>query len=227
MENININIRSKGSTREFVYRTVRDQIINWEIKPGQKISEKEISDSLNVSRTPVREAFLQLAQEDLLEIYPQIGTVVSKIDFTLVEEARFVREKIERAIVRDLCSFISEDFIFEMETNLTMQDLCIHKGTNQRLFELDESFHRHLFKESKKLRTWIFISSMTGHFDRLRVLQLASKTDWNLIVNQHKEIFNCILNKDPEGAEKVMGSHLELVNLEKEALKLSHANYFK
>ncbi|MBU9710349.1 GntR family transcriptional regulator [Evansella tamaricis] len=220
-------IRANGSTRNYVYKTIRDKIINWEIKPGQKISEKEVSEELSVSRTPVREAFLQLAQEDLLEIYPQIGTVVSKIDFSLVEEARFVRETIERAIVRDLCENVSEDFIFEMETNVTMQALCIEKGTHKRLFELDQQFHYLLYKENKKIRTWMFIRQMNGHFDRLRSLRLASDPNWNLIVNQHKEIFENIMKKDPAGAEATMGSHLLLVNSEKESLKENYSNYFK
>ncbi|MBU9721565.1 MULTISPECIES: GntR family transcriptional regulator [Bacillaceae] len=224
---MNANLRKKGSTRDYVYKTVRDQIVNWDLKPGQKISEKEVAEKLHVSRTPVREAFLQLGHEDLLDIFPQIGTVVSRIDFTLVEEARFVRENIEKAIVKDLCNGVGDDFIFDMESNLTMQSMCIQKGTNQRLFELDEEFHRLLFQENKKLRTWVFIRQMNGHFDRLRVLRLASNTNWELLVSHHKQIFDCIMNKDAEGAEKVMGNHLELVNLEKGELKARYPNYFK
>ena len=72
--------KGTGSTRDFSYQILKTKILNLELKPGTKISEKEIADELSVSRTPVREAFMMLAQEDLLDVIPQIGTIVSKIN---------------------------------------------------------------------------------------------------------------------------------------------------
>ncbi len=219
--------RINGSTRDYVYKTIRDKIVNWELEPGLKISEKEVASNLLVSRTPVREAFLQLAQEDLLGIYPQSGTIVSKIDLNLVEEARFVREKIERAVVRELCNGLDENVVFQLETNLAMQTICLEKGTYQRLFELDEEFHRILFEGYNKLRTWTFIRQMNSHFDRLRVLRLASNTDWNVVVSQHQEIYKAILEKNPDVAEEVMAKHLNLVTIETKEIKERYPTYFK
>lgn len=116
-----------GSTRNYVYTTLKKKIIELELKPGFKISEQEIADELNVSRTPVREAFLKLSQEDLLSIYPQRGTIVSEIDLELVEEGRFIRENIESAIVREACNKFGEEELFQLETNITMQTLCLKK----------------------------------------------------------------------------------------------------
>ncbi|MBU9723364.1 MULTISPECIES: GntR family transcriptional regulator [Bacillaceae] len=223
---MNARIEPKESIREFVYRKIRNQIINWELKPGQKLSEKEISDTLSVSRTPVREAFIHLSQEELLHIYPQIGTVVSKINISQVEEARFIRVHIERAIVKNLCKGVSEDFIFNMESNLMMQSLCVEKNSNRRIFELDEEYHKLFYQEDKKLRTWLFVRKMNGNFDRLRALRLASDTNWEQIVQHHQEIFKRILAKDPIGADKIMTEHLELVNLEKGDIASKFPEYF-
>jgi len=224
---INKSKRSRGSTRDYVYKTIRDQIVSWELEPGRKISEQEVADSLNVSRTPVREAFLQLAQEELLGIFPQSGTIVSKIDLELVEEARFVREKIERAVVRELCSGITEDAVFQLESNLTMQTICLEKGTHTRLFNLDVEFHRILMEANNKLRTWNIINQMNSHFDRLRVLRLAANTDWNIVVSQHQEIFKYILQKDPDRAEEIIAKHLNLVTFETKELKERYPTFFK
>ena len=180
-----------------------------------------------MSRTPVREAFLQLAQEELLGIFPQIGTIVSEIDLDLVEEARFVREKIERAIVREACESFDDKQLFKMETNLTMQELCLDKGTYQRLFELDEEFHMILFEACRKLRTWKMVRQMNSHFDRLRVLRLAYNPDWNVVISQHREIFEAISKRDPDQAELVMTHHLKLVNFEKDDIKERYPEYFK
>ncbi|MDM5339068.1 GntR family transcriptional regulator [Fictibacillus enclensis] len=215
-----------GSTRDYVYQTIKNEIINWELKPGTKISEKEIGEKLQVSRTPVREAFMKLAQEELLGIYPQIGTIVSRIDLELVEEARFIRENIEKAIVRIACVQIGKEDTFRLETNIAMQELCLERGTHQQLFELDEDFHKIIFEITNKQRTWNIIRKMNSHFDRLRVLRLASNHDWSIVISQHKEIFKAILEKNQDKAEQVMVNHLKLVNFEKEKLKEMHPDYF-
>ncbi len=198
-----------------------------ELKPGTKISEKEIAEKLKVSRTPVRESFLKLAQEELLEIYPQSGTIVSRIDLDHVEEARFVREMIERAIVRLACEDFPEESLFQLESNIAMQDLCVEKGNHQRLFELDDDFHKILFYGCKKHRTWAMVRQMNCHFDRIRMLRLAANTDWGVVISQHKEIFDLIVKKEPERAENAMMKHLKLVNLEKEDLQIRYPDYFK
>lgn len=227
VEEISSTKRINGSTRDYVYETVKQQIINWELEPGTKISEKEFASKLEVSRTPVREAFLKLAQEELLGIYPQSGTVVSKVDLELVEEGRFVREKIERALIQEVCESFGEEKLFRLETNITMQELCLEKGSYHRLFELDEEFHRLFFEGCNKLRTWKVVRQMNIHFDRLRVLRLAANSDWDIVVSQHRRIFEYISKREVALAEEEITSHLKLVNLEKEALKESYPGYFK
>lgn len=227
MEDITTTKRINGSTRDYVYETVKQQIINWELEPDTKISEKEFADKLGVSRTPVREAFLKLAQEELLGIFPQSGTVVSKVDLGLVEEGRFVRETIERSLIQEVCETFDEEMLFRLETNITMQELCLEKGSYNRLFELDEEFHRLFFEGCNKLRTWHLVRQMNSHFDRLRILRLAANTDWKIVVSQHRKIFDHISKNETALAEEEITKHLKLVNLEKAALKERYPGYFK
>jgi len=219
--------RPKGSTRDYVYTTLKQKIIDLQLKPNAKMSEQDIADELEVSRTPVREAFLKLSQENLVKIYPQKGTVISEIDLELVEEGRFVRENIERAIVREACEKFAEEQLFQMETNITMQNLCLKKGSYHRLLELDNEFHQLLFAGCNKLRTWQMIQNLNSHFDRLRTLRLASNPDWDIVVSQHERIFHHISLKEPDQAEALIVEHLKLVNYEKEEIKQDYPNYFK
>ena len=85
-----------SSVQEMVYRTLRDKIVSMELKPGTTISTQEIADSMSVSRTPVREAFIRLQREDLLDVTPQRSTVVSKINMDRVYQERFIREALDR-----------------------------------------------------------------------------------------------------------------------------------
>ncbi|MDP5274055.1 GntR family transcriptional regulator [Chengkuizengella axinellae] len=219
--------RQSGSTREYIYQTLKNQIMNLELKPGTKISEKEISETLKVSRTPVRESFLRLAQEELLEIYPQSGTVVSYIHLDFVEEGRFVREKLERAIVKLACEQFPEDLLFQLETNVSTQHLCSEKGNYKNLFELDEEFHNILFIGCNKVRTWKIIEQLKSHFNRIRMLRLVSNDNWDIMISQHKQILEFIKQKDGDRAEKLMKEHLNLVNFDLHTLKQQYPEYFK
>ena len=224
---ISRNSEIKGSTRDFVYVTLKKEIIELKLKPNFKISEQEIADKLNVSRTPVREAFLKLSQENLLRILPQKGTFISEINLDLVEEGRFIRENIESAIVREACNTFGNDQLFQLETNITMQTLSLKNDSYHRLLELDDQFHQILFEGCNKSRTWKMIREMNSHFDRLRMLRVSSNTDWKLIVSQHEEIFHCISIQDADRAEKLIIEHLNLVNFEKEKLKRNYPTYFQ
>ncbi len=76
-------------------------IIKLHLTPGSAISEAEIADRLAVSRTPIREAFIRLVEDGLLETYPQKGSIISLIDIEQAEEMRFVRKIIEKAILKE------------------------------------------------------------------------------------------------------------------------------
>ncbi|MDD4570194.1 MAG: GntR family transcriptional regulator, partial [Tepidanaerobacteraceae bacterium] len=99
--------------REYVVRVLRHNIINFNLKPGQFVSENEIADILGVSRTPVREAFIELSRSSLVEIYPQKGTCISPIDMDVVEETRFMRCVLEKAVARLCCDVLAHtDFAY-------------------------------------------------------------------------------------------------------------------
>ena len=217
----------KGSAREFIYQTLRDKILKLELKPGAKISESEISHQLKVSRTPVRESFLKLSQEDLIEIYPQKGTFVSLIDLELLEEGRFVRENIERAIVRMACAGFPEEYRFQLETNLKMQEVCNEKRNYSRLYQLDDQFHRILFFGCGKIRTWNLMQQMNTHFNRMRHLRLFSSLEWDVIVAQHKEIFRLITEQKADLADEAMIQHLRLAVTEIDLLISQYPDYFR
>lgn len=215
------------STREHVYNVLKENIITLKLEPGRNITEKEMSESLQVSRTPVREAFVKLAQDGLLEIYPQRASFVSLIDLYLVEEARFVRENLERAVVRVACETLSTESIFKLEQNLLMQKHCIGEKNFKTLYSLDEEFHYIIAAGSGKELIWNIIQQMNAHLNRLRMLSLSANYNWELVFEQHRQLLEAIKSKDPDLAEKVMENHLKKLILEQEDLKNEYKSYFK
>lgn len=223
---MSLNQKIRGSTRAYSYNLIKERILHLELEPGTKISEKEIADELQVSRTPVREAFMKLAEEELLDIIPQSGTIVSHINLEHVEEGRFMREKMEKEIVTLACTAFPEEFRFRLETNIAMQEVCVGKNNFYRLFELDEEFHQILFQGTGKMRTWKMLQQLNIPFNRLRLLRLSEDSDAEVIISQHKEIYRLITERETDRAVKVMEAHLRLVVVEQEKMKAKYPHYF-
>ncbi|MDO7908885.1 GntR family transcriptional regulator [Paenibacillus sp. JX-17] len=221
-----LNQKIRGSTRAYSYELIKNRILHLELEPGTKISEKEIADELQVSRTPVREAFMKLAEEELLDIIPQSGTMVSLINLNHVEEGRFVREKLEKEIVALACHSFPEEYKFKMESNIAMQDLCVDKNNFYQLFELDEEFHKLLFQATGKIRTWRLLQQLNIHFNRLRILRLIQDSNWEHLIQQHKEIYRLVMEGDPDRAMQAMEDHLRLVVVDRKVLTEKYPHYF-
>lgn len=215
-----------ASTREVVYSTLRNKILSLELAPGTGLSEKEISLQFNVSRTPVRESFVRLAQEGLLEIYPQRGTFVSLIDTTLVEEARFMREQLERAVIRLACNSFPEQQLAQLESNLAQQSATIEQQDYKGMFELDEQFHRTIFEGCSKSNTWAVIQQMNVHLNRSRMLRLAADYHWSHIYSQHEQMAAAIRNHDAQDADRLMQEHLSLTIADQSLLQEKFPTYF-
>src|SRR5690554_232 len=82
-----------------IFGLIRDAIVSMELLPGQMISETALAEQFGVSRTPVREALIQLAGIGFVEVLPQRGTYVSRFSMEKILEARFIREALELAVV--------------------------------------------------------------------------------------------------------------------------------
>ncbi|MEI7027250.1 GntR family transcriptional regulator [Paenibacillus sp. y28] len=216
-----------ASTRDAVYAALLDQILRLELPPGASISEKDISERFGVSRTPVRESFVRLSQEGLLEVYPQRATFVSLIDLELAEEARFMREQLERAVIRLACGAFPAEHLLALQTNLTQQKACIEEEDDKKMFELDEAFHRTIFEGCHKSNTWAVIQQINVHLNRTRVLRLADDHHWDELYNQHLQMVESIRLQHADQAEQLMTEHLHLTIADQALLKQKYPTYFK
>ncbi|KGA98871.1 GntR family transcriptional regulator [Alkalihalobacillus alcalophilus ATCC 27647 = CGMCC 1.3604] len=216
-----------SSTRDYVYHVLRENIISLKLEPGLNISEKEISEKLQVSRTPVREAFVKLVQDELLEVFPQKGSFVALIDLKHVEEARFIREHLEIAAIQLACKLFSPTYLEKLEFNLYMQKRCVEVGDYKKFFELDEEFHETISEGCGKKRIWMIIQQMNTHLNRVRMLSLTDNYNWNILLSQHEGMIEAIRAQDSLKAKEIVHHHLTLVNNDQGELKVAYPNYFK
>src|SRR4051794_40216927 len=158
----------RRTSRRDIYLKLRQMVLALELAPGAALSENELAASLGVSRTPVRESLILLAQEGLVQVFPKIGSFVSRVDPAQVADAQFLREAVELASLDDLPGALDAALVEELRDNLKRQ-----RRANldlEEFFALDEAFHHGLMRLSGHGDVWTTVAAAKGHLDRARRL---------------------------------------------------------
>ncbi|MFL1904903.1 GntR family transcriptional regulator [Streptomyces tauricus] len=202
--------QTNGRTnRRDIYLKLRQLVLTLELAPGAALSENELAASLGVSRTPVRESLILLAQEGLVQVFPKIGSFVSRVDPEQVADAQFLREAVELASLDDLPAALDPAVVGELRANLDRQrrsDLGL-----EEFFDLDEAFHQGLMRLSGHGNVWTTVAAAKGHLDRARRLGLHENESPAVFVAQHREIFDAITGGNVPLARTAMRTHLRAV----------------
>lgn len=203
-----------------VYEVLRDAIVNMAFRPGEALSENEIASQIGTSRTPVREAFIRLADEGHVMVVPQLGTFVAPIDLAEVTEAVFIRETLEAGAAIDCITHVSSRLTANVEEVLERQARAVERGDQAAFLETDAEFHRLLFEAGGHRRAWSVVELARQHLDKVRILQLevwADGTDPTApegaslagAMAQHRRIFAAVLGGDPEVVRAEVRGHVE------------------
>src|SRR5690554_1246719 len=213
--------------KDYVYQILKRNIMELRLKPGSPLKKEKISRQLQVSVTPVREAFAKLAEEDLVDILPQNGTFVSHINIDKIIQAQFMRESLELAVIKIACEMdFPKDKLFKLQTIVKMQEILAEEENLIQLFELDNQFHRLVFDACNKKYVWEVLQQASTHIDRIRVLSLTTSFNRKEIIADHQKIIDAIKDKNLELAERVVKEHTNRIKFDIEELKEKYSDYF-
>lgn len=207
-----------------LHAALRMAIIGNDLSPGTRISESEVAQQYGISRQPVREAFITLANEGLLDIRPQRGSFVAKISLAAVLDARFVREAVEADIVKLLADTPDPALIADLRGQLARQQELIG-GSARDFMEADEIFHRTLAEGADKGNAWRVLVEMKAQMDRVRFLSSMHFSVARLI-EQHRAIVDAIAGGDRPAAETQMRQHLQGILSDLPVIKQERPEYF-
>lgn len=215
----------RENSRDYAYRIIREMIVNMDLEPGSKVSETELADLLGVSRTPVREALIDLARNGAVTILPQKGTFISLIDPLLVEEARFLRLTIEKEIVSLLCEDEYREKVNSLADSINLQEFYLNQENYEKFLELDDEFHQKFFQLTNKTRIYSLMKGLNIHFDRARI-NLFKKKPSIKTLEEHKLILSAIRAQNNELAQKYIEQHLAQYELDKANFEKEYGHYF-
>lgn len=215
-----------SSVQEMVYRTLRDKIVSMELKPGTIISTQEIADSMSVSRTPVREAFIRLQREELLDVAPQRSTMVSKINMDRVYQERFIREALEIEAMQKFVEVATAESLNRMRRNIEKQYAAIAEQRYIDFLELDNAFHQAAFTETHEDLGRSIVQQMNGHYDRIRLISAWEGQIVSAAMQEHERYVDYIERKDTARARKLLRTHLQALRVQEEILLTNWSEYF-
>ena len=229
-----INLKSDATGLSFdrpsaiqIFGFVRDAIVSMDLLPGQMISETSLATQFGVSRTPVREALIQLASIGFVEVLPQRGTYVTKFSMEKILESRFIREAIEVSVVSFVAENIKEEIIVEEGKIIFLQKEAADDNDPLAFQKLDDHFHKVLANQTRFVRVAQIIEAEKAHMDRVRCLSLQEPNQFKRILAQHTAIIKAIKSGVPEKAAKAMSTHLKDVYNVLKVIPQTHPEYFQ
>ena len=199
--------------REQVANIVRKKIVMREFRSGERITERAVSEMLNVSTTPVKEAFRMLVAEGLLVVEPRKGTFVSEFSEQKFTQAAYLRGAVEGVAAKFAAEAITAEEINEMYQTLEKSRECIEIDDAVGLIEAHVRFHEILRNASRN--SYLITLLLTMRTSDYAVLRPALATDKETRLLDHKdhyEIWEALKARDSERAEMSVRKHVQRAN---------------
>ncbi len=191
-----------------VFERVKQDIVSGALAPNTQLSEAELSDRLGVSRTPVREALIKLAEDGLVQIVPQVGTFVAPISVESVKEAQFIREHLECASILDAAKRIDAATTRTLRDNLDQQARAARDNDWEAFYALDEALHAALATVSGHALAWRIIQQSKVQMDRVRHISVRMRDHMMKLLEQHTAIVDAVARGDAGSAQAALRVHL-------------------
>ncbi len=201
---------TRKTTIDYIYDSLRSDIIELRIKPGEKISEAQMAAKYNVSRAPVRAAIRMLRQDQLVLVKPQIGTIISPISLEKAKDICQVRLLLEpyaaalaaeRITDEDLQSLTEQ---FEKLANVAGEP----KLKEKRIFETDDVLHRTIWRLCGNMEIYHIIDRYHDEIHRIRLatLKLANRTVPT--EEEMRTIYKALREKNSVASRDAMFTHI-------------------
>lgn len=198
---------------ELIYRTLEKQIISGEIQPGGRLNEADLCQTFGVSRTPIREAFLQLATMDLVELRPRQGAMVTSIPLHKMAQMFEVMAELEAS-----CARLAAERMSTTERHLLQaaQNDCLEFANNASeeglnlYFEANYSFHKIIYEGAHNEFLCQQTENLRARLTPYRRFRLQSPARLKSSSREHQRIMEFILAGDGVSASAEIHKHLTI-----------------
>jgi DNA-binding GntR family transcriptional regulator len=202
MRDFKIKIEEPKLLSEDIAESIKTAIIKGKFRPGEKISEGELAESMGISRTPLREAFRKLENEGFIEIIPRKGAVVTEIDADETYHLYEIKSTLEGLAARLACVNMQDKDLDKLgKINKELREL-IDKNDFEAFYKAHTRFHEGFVKLSGNRRLIQIISNLNDHFKRFGIVSLALPGQYESAIRQHEKIIAAFRKGDEKLVEE-------------------------
>src|SRR5271170_5187126 len=185
-------LNSDASKTERVYVDLRRRIRELELPPTTPLRKEEIALALGVSRAPVSEAIARLAEEGLVDVFPQHGSFVAPIRATDVRESLLIRTALEVEAMRRIPALAGTQLFAALDANIAAQDVALKENDLVRFYDLDEALHASIFAALESPRALRLLDAARAPLDRVRRLTLPEAGRPEATLAEHRRLVDAI-----------------------------------
>ena len=221
------NYKSRG---EMVGETLKQEILDLRLKPGQMISENDVCDRFGVSRTPVREALRLLQEQGFVETVPYRGTYVTLLSLDNIKQKIYMRGAVETMVLRDFIAVQSPMVMEDIRHQIAKQQALIQEKDfePEQFYRMDAKMHSIWFTAVRRQKLWEMLQAQQLHYTRFRMLDFITETDFTRIIGEHKELFGLIEARDERGVEASLKEHLYYsMKRMRKSIEVDYKDYFE
>lgn len=218
--------KPQESARDYAARTLVENIVHTRLEPGQQLVEQALCQAMAISRTPLREAMLDLANRQLIEIRPKIGSYVARIDPEIVEQVRHLRSVLESELAAMACRACTREALDRLWENTAVWRMYIERKQEEKIFSLDKEFHRMMYELCGRMYWYRLVESAAPHFDRTTVLSFRCRP-MEHILEDHEALLRAVEVKDEASARAVATRHMERYRENIATIRKAYPDYFQ
>lgn len=202
-------ITGESSLAKEVTDVLRDRIINGEYTMGEKLIENKIAEELTVSRTPVRDAFKQLAKEQLVDYIPNKGCFAKGFSHKDMEDIYAVRKAVERLAITWVVENADEERLTELGQHLELMNFYTINNSYDKLLEANEQFHSMIYQMTNSRFIVQILKTYQEYVHIARKSTLKKEENLPLIYKEHEAIYKALLARDVAAAIEAVEIHME------------------
>lgn len=205
----NLDLSMNEPLKELVYKAFRKTIILGEIPAGQRINEKEFSEVMNISRTPIRYALQKLVEEGLVDHVRGVGIIVRGISLNDANEIYAIRKSLDvLATITAMKEMTSADFE-ELKFLLEETERLNEANEIDQVLQKFSDFNELIYEKSKMLRLKSIVMKLREYLVYFRDISIRSKDRRDKALNEHWLIYKCMLNQEEEQLKQLITEHLD------------------
>ena len=191
------------------YNEIRRMILLRELKPGEKIFEKDVAERMRMSRTPVREALLILEREQFVVNQDRLGFIVRRPTDEEIKDYFDIRDMLEQRVAPLIVANITDEEVEALEKNVTDSEGYYAAGDTEIFHLSNGNFLELLFKATHSALYFRMISNLNDITTLLRVMSQKKQEGMTQSLSDHRRIIEALKARNVETLKKSLSTHLK------------------